>query len=275
MSAVRDWYCRARTRSAARVASRTSAVSSPGRNRAARAACSVRGRGASSRCRRSGAVSTRWRIWAPTRVAGSARGLQCDPQDPDRLDDAVAGLGHHGGVPGQDGAGGGFGVDGVTLAAGPAQLPVGPVHLDHLDTGVLQDPLQAQPVGAGALDTDHGHGSLAGHPPQPCRAGRSGWWGRPWCPGACRWRRSRLRREHLRGCRHRHRRCVLGASCWIRPFRSFGWDARRPVGAPDRTDTVLGKAPIRSRTPTGKRHRGRGRPGPADHFQDIHRSQSD
>ena len=59
----------------------------------------------------------------------------------------------------------GFGVDGVALAAGPAQLPVGPVHLDHRQAGVLQDPLQAQPVGAGALDTDLGHGALAGHPP--------------------------------------------------------------------------------------------------------------
>jgi hypothetical protein len=91
--------------------------------------------------------------------AGSTRGLQRDPQHPDRLDDSVAGLGHHGGVPGQHSPGGRLGVDGVTLAAGAAQLPVGPVHLDHRQAGVLQDPLQAQPVGPGALNTDLGHGS--------------------------------------------------------------------------------------------------------------------
>jgi hypothetical protein len=48
------------------------------------------------------------------------------PERPDRLQDPVASLGRRGGHPGQDGAGGGLGVDRIGLAALAAGAPVWP-----------------------------------------------------------------------------------------------------------------------------------------------------
>lgn len=60
-----------------------------------------------------------------------------NPQGADCFHDAVAGFGRPGGPAGEDGCGGGEGVDGVGLAARPAGPAVGVVYLDHGDLVVL------------------------------------------------------------------------------------------------------------------------------------------
>ena len=86
--------------------------------------------------------------------AGAVRAgrAQRDPQRPDRLDYPVVALGRGGGVSAQRGAGGGFGVDGVGLAAPAAHLAVRSDHLHHLDPGAEQVTGEPHPIGAGALD---------------------------------------------------------------------------------------------------------------------------
>jgi hypothetical protein len=76
------------------------------------------------------------------------------PQRPDGLHDAVASLGRCGGHTGQDGAGGGLGVDRVGLAALAAGASVWPVDLHHGDVLVQQVAGQAGAVAAGAFDPD-------------------------------------------------------------------------------------------------------------------------
>lgn len=66
----------------------------------------------------------------------------------------VAKLRCTGGVASQDSAGGGFGVDGVDLAALATQPAVRPRHLERAHAVLVQMPGQAGAVSAGALDAD-------------------------------------------------------------------------------------------------------------------------
>jgi len=76
------------------------------------------------------------------------------PQRPDGLHDAVASLGRRGGHTGQDGAGGGLGVDRIRLATLAASTPVRPVDLHDVDPAVQQQPGQASAVAAAAFHPD-------------------------------------------------------------------------------------------------------------------------
>ena len=77
-----------------------------------------------------------------------------DADHADRLDDAVVALRRGDGVSAQRGAGGGFSVNGVGLAAPVAHLAVRSVHLHDLDLGVEQVPGEPDAVGTGALDAN-------------------------------------------------------------------------------------------------------------------------
>jgi hypothetical protein len=71
------------------------------------------------------------------------------------LDGAGARLGGHGRLAGEDGPRGGFGVDGVGLAAPAAVLAVGPVHLHDPHTAGVQIASQPRPPRAATLDAHH------------------------------------------------------------------------------------------------------------------------
>ena len=86
--------------------------------------------------------------------AGFERRAPGDAQHPDRLHQAVAGLGHSGGFAAERGPSRGFGVDGVGLAAAPSRLAVGAVHLHHADALAGEAARQAGAVAAGALHAD-------------------------------------------------------------------------------------------------------------------------
>ena len=96
--------------------------------------------------------------------AGLERGAARDGEHADRLDGAVVGFGHSGGVPGEGAARRGFGVDGVGLAGAAAHLAVGTIHLHHLDAGRGEVARQAGAVAAGAFDADTAHGTPRGQP---------------------------------------------------------------------------------------------------------------
>lgn len=89
--------------------------------------------------------------------AGLDRRTAREPQHPHALHRPTTGLGSPGGVTVERGAGGGFGVNGVGLAAPTATLPVGPVHLDDGDAFLGEVAGQAGPVGPGAFHPDAGH----------------------------------------------------------------------------------------------------------------------
>ena len=89
--------------------------------------------------------------------AGFERRAPGDAQHPDRLHQAVAGLGHSGGFAAEGGPSRGFGVDGVGLAAAPSRLAVGAVHLHHADALAGEAARQAGTVAAGALHADAHH----------------------------------------------------------------------------------------------------------------------
>ena len=96
--------------------------------------------------------------------AGLDRGAARDGEHADRLDGAVVGFGHGGGVAGEGGARRGCGVDGVGFADAAAGLAVGAVHLHHLDAGRGEVARQAGAVAAGAFDADTAHGTPGGQP---------------------------------------------------------------------------------------------------------------
>src|SRR4029453_14203653 len=98
-----------------------------------------------------------------------------DPQAADHLHLAVAGLGHHPGLSGLDGSGGGLGIEGVGLALAAPGLTVGSVDLDH-DLGVGgQEAGEGSPVAAGALHPpDDRLSQLVGPAQQLLVAGRGG-----------------------------------------------------------------------------------------------------
>jgi hypothetical protein len=145
----------ATTRSAALVALTGSARAvSSGRNRAQAAANAAVERPSSASRSDAGAVTSRPLSWLIAAVRASGGTVAGRPERPDGLDDAVASLGRGGGHPGQHGAGGGFGVDRIRLAALAAGASVRPVDLHDVDPMVQQEPGQAGAVAAGAFDPD-------------------------------------------------------------------------------------------------------------------------
>ncbi len=91
--------------------------------------------------------------------AGLDRRSLGELEQPQHLHRAVARLGRDGGAPGQHGAGGGFGVDGVGLAVASAGGLVRLVDLRDLDPLGVQVAGQGRSVGAGALDAGTSHHS--------------------------------------------------------------------------------------------------------------------
>jgi hypothetical protein len=75
-------------------------------------------------------------------------------QRADRLDDAIAGLGHHPRASRQHRLGGGVGVQRIGLALAAALAPVGPVHLDHLHAFGPQVSGQRGPIGDRIMNGD-------------------------------------------------------------------------------------------------------------------------
>ena len=94
--------------------------------------------------------------------AGLDRGAARDGEHADRLDGAVVGFGHGGGVAGEGAARRGCGVDGVGFADAAAGLAVGAVHLHHTDAGRGEVARQAGAVAAGAGYADTAHGTPGG-----------------------------------------------------------------------------------------------------------------
>ena len=86
--------------------------------------------------------------------AGLDRGVLRGLERPDHFHRAVAGLWRCGGNPGQHGTGRGFGVDGVALAAAPAQSTIGPVYLHNRVAMAGHEASQAGSVAVGALHRD-------------------------------------------------------------------------------------------------------------------------
>ena len=97
------------------------------------------------------------------RLAGGTLG---DDQRPDRLHLAVPGLGHRLHPAVVSGAGCLDRVGRVGLAVMTASLAVGPVDLDHLDTGRLQIAGQSRAIRAGALHPNPGRDPERVHPLQ-------------------------------------------------------------------------------------------------------------
>jgi hypothetical protein len=97
-------------------------------------------------------------------------------QGADRLGDAVPGLGHRLGTPGQHRISGGVGIQWVGLTLGAALPPVRPVDLDHLHTLAGQVAGQRRAIGAGAFHPDRVNPPETAHPrqqrPIPGRGGR-------------------------------------------------------------------------------------------------------
>src|SRR5512133_1130549 len=145
----------ATARSAALMACTGSArAASSGRSRAQVTTSAALGRASSPSRTDAGAVTSRPLSWLMAAVRASGGTAARRPQRPDGLHDAVASLGRCGGHTGQDGAGGGLGVDRVGLAALAAGASVWPVDLHHGDVLVQQVAGQAGAVAAGAFDPD-------------------------------------------------------------------------------------------------------------------------
>jgi hypothetical protein len=91
-----------------------------------------------------------------------------DGQRSDRFDRAVCVFARALRSSGERGGPSGDGVDAVGLAVTMPGLAVGPVDLNHLDARASQEPCQASPVGAGALDTDQPDRTERAEPVQQC-----------------------------------------------------------------------------------------------------------
>jgi hypothetical protein len=199
---------------------------------------------------------------------GLDRARAGDAQHPDRFDDADACFGRGGRLTGQHRPSGGFGIGRVGLAASTTALPVGPVHLDDLDTGVAEEPGQTGAVGAGSLDPGSNDVTVAARPAQEL-------------PVAANRRFDRERVSHTAEEVHHDRDMelevgvdaeddVAGLTC----HRGHGAPVLEraagatPAGTADRTLTVQreAKAPIRSRPPD-RSVRVRAGPGSTDQRQ--------
>lgn len=86
--------------------------------------------------------------------AGLQRGASCQSQHPDAFDEAAAVLGCPACTAVDGRARSGFGIGTVGLAASATPLAVRSVHLDHGHAFAGQEPGQAGPIGAGAVDAD-------------------------------------------------------------------------------------------------------------------------
>lgn len=86
--------------------------------------------------------------------------IASDAEPPDRFDDAGGVLGDSARLPGQDLAGGGFGVDRVALAAAGPRMRMGLVDLDDADTGLEETAGKSRPIACRRLDPDRHHRSV-------------------------------------------------------------------------------------------------------------------
>jgi hypothetical protein len=106
--------------------------------------------------------------------AGAHRAPPGHKDHSDRFHDTGVGFRDCGGHPIQGCSGGGFGVDRVGLSAGPADGPVGPVHLDQPHPAVGQGRGQPGAVGAGAFHSDPGQRALTCQPAEQLPITRGG-----------------------------------------------------------------------------------------------------